>query len=325
MDGAHISSLLLRFFLMYMPELIQAGKVYRAVPPLFGIKQKGGMMYFTTKMDFTLYVQSLFAKKYVLSDINGRRLTKNEITGLFYKNIEYKDMINFISDTFAVNPILLEDVLYYLSQYIEIGNPYAVASMASKIKTISKNKKEEDEPEDEMNMDEIPVVEGSVSASVSYYIRPDFDPKKLKSILKKKYRFIEVEERNGVICINGLVDSRSQYVFINDKFISACISLIELIKNNIDLYYQIDGENVSLYQLMCKFDAMIPSGLTRYKGLGEQNPDQLGVSALKPDGDRTLIRYTIESAKEEIESFRRIDSSMASLLREVKITKNELE
>ena len=76
---------------------------------------------------------------------------------------------------------------------------------------------------------------------------------------------------------------------------------------------------------MCTFDSMVPSGLTRYKGLGEQDPKELAVSALRPDGDRTLIRYTIESAKEEIESLRRIDSSMASLLREVKITKNEIE
>ena len=76
---------------------------------------------------------------------------------------------------------------------------------------------------------------------------------------------------------------------------------------------------------MCQFDNMIPSGLIRYKGLGEQDPDQLAVSALHPKGDRTLIRYTIESAKEEIESLRRIDSSMASLLREVKITKAEIE
>ena len=36
-DGSHIDTLLLRFFIVYMPELIAAGRVYRAVPPLFGI------------------------------------------------------------------------------------------------------------------------------------------------------------------------------------------------------------------------------------------------------------------------------------------------
>lgn len=340
-DGAHIRTLLLRFFLMYMPELIIAGKVYGAVPPLFGIKIKGGMRYFTTKLDFTKYVQTLFAHQYTLAYTDGRKLSNNETTALFYKNIEYKDLIEFIAKTFAIDSDLLETVLYYMSSYIEIGNSISVANMAAKAKIIAKQKKtskpkkettktiKEHKSEtggpDEINFDSMPVVEGSISAGISYYIKPTFNAKALRAELKKIYRFVDVVEANGVIRIEGLVNSRYQYVFINDKFISACIPLISIIKNNIDLYYKVNGQNMSLYGLMCKFDSMVPSGLTRYKGLGEQDPKELAVSALRPDGDRTLIRYTIESAKEEIDSLRRIDSSMASLLREVKITKNEIE
>lgn len=351
-DGSHIKTLLLRFFLMYMPELISAGKVYGAVPPLFGIKQKGGMKYFTTKLDFTKYIQGLFANQHTLSDIKGRKLTNSETTSLFYKNIEYKDQIEFIANTFAIDPDLLETVLYYMASYVEIGRPDAVADMATKSKAIapkatkkttskstkketekkattkktSTKKKEESEDEDGIDFgNDIPVTEGSVSSAVSYYIKPTFSVANLRKALKKIYRFVDVIEKNGVIRIEGLVNSKYQYVFINDKFISACIPLILTIKNNTDLYYKIDGNNVSLYSLMSQFDAMIPAGLIRYKGLGEQSPAQLGVSALRPDGDRTLIRYTIEGAKEEIESIRRIDSSMASLLREIKITKAEIE
>lgn len=348
-DGSHIDTLLLRFFIMYLPELITAGKVYRAVPPLFGIKGKGNSMkYFTTKLDFTKYIQNLFANNHVLTDVNGRRLTTSETTNLFFKNIDYKDQIESIANTFAVDPDLLESVLYYLAKYVEIGNPEAVASMAAKTKAVaaakkastakkktesaSKTKKQsiaskEDDISDDgdFNMEDIPITETSVSASVAYYIKPTFSVKSLRAELKKAYRFIDIVEDNGVIRIEGLVNSRYQYVFINDKFIASCIPLIETIKNNTDLFYRVNDEMVSLYSLMVQFDNMIPSGLIRYKGLGEQNPDQLALSALHPKGDRTLIRYTIESAKEEIESLRRIDSSMASLLREVRITKAEIE
>ena len=355
-DGAHINTLLLRFFLLYMPELITAGKVYRAVPPLFGIKQRNDMKYFTTKLDFTKYVQTLFAHNHILTDTNGRKLTNSEVTNLFFKNIDYKDSIDFISNTFAIDPDLLESVLYYLANFVEVGDPDSVASMANKVKVVeaakksttkkaktttakkkttttkSTSKKKEDIEEvaassgdDEINFDDIPITEGSVSSTMSYYIKPTFNINSFKTDLKKKYKFIDVVKEKDVIRIEGLVNSKYQYVFINDKFISACINLILLIKNNIDLHYKVDNEIVSLYSLMCKFDESIPAGLIRYKGLGEQNPEQLAVSALHPSGDRTLVRYTIESAKEEVETFRRIDSNMASLLRDLKITKADIE
>lgn len=341
--------------MMYMPELISAGKVYRAVPPLFGIKAKGGTKYFTTKLDFTKYVQGLFAHTHILADIRGRKLTNAETTSLFFKNIDYKDQMDFVANTFAIDPDLLETVLYHLAKYIEIGNPTAVADMAAKTKvaaaakkaskptpkkavasakkstatkkaTTKSKKAEIDEDENDIvNPEDIPITEGSVSATVSYYIKPTFNVKALRSELKKLYRFVDVKESGTTIRIEGLVNSKYQYVFINEKFIAACIPLITMIKNNTELFYKVDGENVSIYSLMCKFDSMIPSGLTRYKGLGEQNPEQLGVSALRPDGDRTLIQYTIESAKEEIETLRRIDSSMASLLRDISITKADIE
>ena len=346
-DGSHIKTLLLRMFIVYMPELISAGKVYGAVPPLFGIKQGKTNKYFTTKLDFTKYVQNLFAKNYTLSDINNRKLTNSEITSLFFTNIEYKDQMDFISNTFAVDPDMLETVLYYLSKFVEIGSPEGVASMASKIKVSETAKKKatvkkktsakktqtkksaassnSSDDVDEISIEDIPITEGSVSASIAYYIKPTFNPNDLRKQLKAKYRFIDVVSNGNTIRIEGLVNSRYQYLFINDKFISACIPIITTIKNNINIFYNINGEKVSIYTLMCKFNSTIPSGLTRYKGLGEQDPKELGISALRPDGDRALIRYTIESAKEEIETLRKIDSNMASLLRDVKITKVDLE
>ena len=57
-DGSHISTLLLTFFFRYMPEVIKAGHVYLAKPPLFGLIKGTGN---TRKIDY-LYDEDALEK-----------------------------------------------------------------------------------------------------------------------------------------------------------------------------------------------------------------------------------------------------------------------
>ena len=55
-DGSHISTLLLTFFFRYMPDVIKAGHVYLAKPPLFGLIKGTGN---TRKIDYIYDEQAL--------------------------------------------------------------------------------------------------------------------------------------------------------------------------------------------------------------------------------------------------------------------------
>jgi DNA gyrase subunit B len=71
-DGAHIKTLLLTLFFRYMPQLIDAGYVYVAQPPLYRVKHKGKVHYFMSDADLDAYKASQ----------NGARIEASRFKGL---------------------------------------------------------------------------------------------------------------------------------------------------------------------------------------------------------------------------------------------------
>lgn len=110
-DGDHICCLLLSFFILYMPGLVESGRVYRAVPPLYGITIKSKNIYFTRKIDYIKYVQKLFIKDNDIKYGDGKTISQTDLTKLLYSNIDYVYEIERISNRYAVSPELLETVL----------------------------------------------------------------------------------------------------------------------------------------------------------------------------------------------------------------------
>ena len=145
----------------------------------------------------------------------------------------------------------------------------------------------------------------------------------LKKVINKKGRFLDVRKEKNTIVIDGLYNERYHRIFLNDKFIAKCGDLLEFI-NNSPMHFVLNGNKITLFELMTEFKRLEPKNLKRYKGLGEMDPWQLFDSTFDPgeNSGRTLIQYTMESVKEEIETMRILDNNTRELLNDIRI-KNE--
>ncbi|MEA2509998.1 MAG: gyrase subunit [Actinomycetota bacterium] len=77
-DGSHIKTLLLTFFFRYMPELIDAGFVFVAQPPLYRVPYKGQVHYFKNEEQLAAFAASA----------NGAKIEPQRFKGLGEMNSE---------------------------------------------------------------------------------------------------------------------------------------------------------------------------------------------------------------------------------------------
>ena len=264
-DGSHICSLLFRFFLLYMPQLIIEGRVFKAIPPLYGIPDKNGKtIYFTEKIDYIKYTQKLFAKNNTISYADGKVVTQAELTKILYINSDYTYELLRISNRYAVDPELLESLLL-------------------------------------------------INLSGADY-------KKFKNAVEKKYRFIKVDKINGVINVQGSLNSKIQTIFFNDKLLSDCERIINILNKNKHIAFKINGTSANLYELMTKFDESSPKNISRYKGLGEMDAPALYESTLEKE-NRTLIQYTLEDVKYVTSEVRYYEDNKDKLLEGIEVSR----
>ncbi len=98
-DGAHIKTLLLTFFFRYMPELIDAGYVYVAKPPLYRVKHKGKVHYFMNDAELEAYRQSQ----------NGAKVEAGRFKGLGEMNAEELWETTLDPDNRVLQRVTMED------------------------------------------------------------------------------------------------------------------------------------------------------------------------------------------------------------------------
>ena len=119
-DGKHIASLCIAFFYTYFKEIIDAGHLYVAMPPLYGLTFKNKQKIFVLneelfsamKINAALFVFNLI-------DINGKVLPKELFRLFLSKLMDYNKFIDQYSIELNVDPVLLELIVRSFDQLIK--------------------------------------------------------------------------------------------------------------------------------------------------------------------------------------------------------------
>lgn len=117
-DGANIRALLSGFFFKYYPEIIQAGYLYEALPPLFQIKVGNGKtaqtLYLSDQNMFDKVVSYTASEAFDMESIKtGKKLSKDLIKIYVKKVTGFHKMLEGYSAHTGLHPELLEYIVRY--------------------------------------------------------------------------------------------------------------------------------------------------------------------------------------------------------------------
>ena len=256
---------------MYFPQMISAGMVYKATPPLFSVKVAGKDKFLIDNIDMIKYNQKAFTQKYQLKNSKKEVLSTKDLTNFFIRNADYIYHLESLSDTYGIEIPLLEDIL---TCYVECKK------------------------------------------SVNFI--------KLQKLIKSKYRFVDVvKENSGTVIVQGTI-TKSNVAILTNKFFTDCYPIINIMDSNDDLHYIIDNNLMTIYEIMKIYEKTQPTGVHRYKGLGETSDSILEKAVMNPL-DRILIQYTMDNIKEAVETIRTYESDKKRILSLVdNVTRDDL-
>lgn len=263
-DGSHIRTLILTFFYRHMEELVSAGHVYIAQPPLFKVKKGSSEVYLKDEDDLDDYLINQLVNDSVLLKDTGDSRTGNDLKSLILNAKLQFNAINALAKKIDVN----------LIERLAISGALSSSLLEDKEKAS--------------------IVADFVSKALNKFAKPGEDGWSGDyNEANKEYNF--KHDRRGVV---------SEYIIDSDMLNSSdarklekhATELQETYFNGAQLKYDDNvydiGGPTDLYSKAIELGRKGLS-IQRYKGLGEMNPDQLWETTLDPDA-RTILKVNIE-------------------------------
>lgn len=110
-DGNNITSLICTLFLIHMPEIVKRGMLYKAVAPLYWIRDKDSPFIITKKQFIEVIEKRVSNNTKIIDPETNKVLTSGEVQDLLLRNRKYLDEVTRLSNHFSVHPNLIEFVV----------------------------------------------------------------------------------------------------------------------------------------------------------------------------------------------------------------------
>jgi DNA gyrase subunit B len=262
-DGAHIRTLVLTFLYRQMPELIDAGYVYIAKPPLYRVKQGSQETYLERESELEELLLRDKLEEIEVADVGGKakKLSKSRWQGYTRRAKEYEGWSSSLQAEFG------HDTLRFLEESSLLDEE--VATLAEARKVLGRGAVE-GEPF------ETKVVEDAAEALT------------VKA----------VERKTGLARTHRLPKELFEHHDYR-KFAEVHMALLKQVgRPPFEVRYSgRSAEALSFQSLRAAVLELARHGvqLTRFKGLGEMNADQLRETTMDP-ATRTLARVTLDDA-----------------------------
>ena len=314
-DGLFIRSLLCSFFFKLFPEIIQAGKLFIAEPPLYRIDDK--------KNPFVINKED-YNNRYISKVVHEYRIGSPQIGGMRTLPVEEREVIWL--DKKNLNSFL-EDTTSYVDDILMLANHYIVNDRLIEIilEDVARNYSGEFR------------IDGDHSSNIQKMI-DSIDIDCLMKRIGEEFPELYYDDKDKII--KGVIDAKPQGLEISERLIRKSIKLIEniycygasldsyMILKNIKTGSEQHLSMLGVLKILKKFQ---PTIVHRFKGLGENNDDDIKQTIMDPN-TRCLIRLQISDMENDMKIFQvlRGDSpydrkSRKVMMKEYKIPKDLID
>ncbi len=260
-DGSHIRTLLLTFFFRHMRELIERGHIYIAQPPLYRIRRGKMDRYIRDDREFTAEMMRRATEDHRVKPKEGASIEGAGLTSFLLNVQEYDQVLKKLSRRLRVPglaELLAESELEKKADFEDKKKLDKLERAIEKAKIEVSTKNTWDE---EHSLYELAITSGTkerpIQSKVSWALASTPEYKRLRAL----YRQIEPMDKPPFQV------SRNGDKITKEKAVDVLAYVLE--------------------------DAQKEFTITRFKGLGEMNPEQLWATTMNAE-TRTLLQVKME-------------------------------